>query len=320
MKINTVAIIGTGAIGAYFVWGLGGKLKDNLWIIADGKRKDRLEKEGLIINGKRHALNVRTPQEAKGADVLLIATKYGALHDILDDVSLIADEHTIVMSLLNGVDSEAILAERINKNQIIYSFMKIASQRVGNEITFDGPSTQGIFFGEEKPKACKTGDEKINSYNDTDRINALIELFSDTRLNYKVCDDIQREMWFKYALNVSKNQPQAIINCGVGAYEDSKYVAFISEKLRDEVVAVAAAKGVDISEAESNMAKGSKTLKAARYSTLQDLDAGRHTEVDMFAGAMVRMGKELGIATPYNEYTYNAIKAIEERNDGKFNY
>ena len=68
------------------------------------------------------------------------------------------------------------------------------------------------------------------------------------------------------------------------------------------------------------MAKGSKTLKAARYSTLQDLDAGRHTEVDMFAGAMVRMGKELGIATPYNEYTYNAIKAIEERNDGKFNY
>ena len=127
-------------------------------------------------------------------------------------------------------------------------------------------------------------------------------------------------MWFKYALNVSKNQPQAIINCGVGAYEDSKYVAFISEKLRDEVVAVAAAKGVDISEAESNMAKGSKTLKAARYSTLQDLDAGRHTEVDMFAGAMVRMGKELGIATPYNEYTYYAIKAIEERNDGKFNY
>lgn len=176
------------------------------------------------------------------------------------------------------------------------------------------------YFWRRKPKACKTCDEKINSYNDTDRINALIELFSDTRLNYKVCDDIQREMWFKYALNVSKNQPQAIINCGVGAYEDSKYVAFISEKLRDEVVAVAAAKGVDISEAESNMAKGSKTLKSARYSTLQDLDAGRHTEVDMFAGAMVRMGKELGIATPYNEYTYNAIKAIEERNDGKFNY
>lgn len=47
MKINTVAIIGAGAIGAYFVWGLGGKLKDNLWIIADGKERTGLKKKVL---------------------------------------------------------------------------------------------------------------------------------------------------------------------------------------------------------------------------------------------------------------------------------
>ena len=39
--------------------------------------------------------------------------------------------------------------------------------------------------------------------------------------------------------------------------------------------------------------------------TLQDLDAGCHTEIDMFSGALVRMGKELGIPMPYNEYTYH---------------
>ena len=48
---------------------------------------------------------------------------------------------------------------------------------------------------------------------------------------------------------------------------------------------------------------------AVRYSTLQDLDAGRHTEIDMFSGALMAMGKELGIPTPYNEYTYHIIKA-----------
>ncbi|MGN0162089.1 MAG: ketopantoate reductase family protein, partial [Candidatus Ornithomonoglobus sp.] len=48
--------------------------------------------------------------------------------------------------------------------------------------------------------------------------------------------------------------------------------------------------------------------------------AKRHTEVDMFAGTVVKLGKELGIPTPYNEFAYNAIKAIEERNDGKFDY
>lgn len=58
----------------------------------------------------------------------------------------------------------------------------------------------------------------------------------------------------------------------------------------------------------------------AKFSTLQDIEAGRHTEIDMFSGALMRMGKELGIPTPYNEYTYHMIKALEEKNDGKFDY
>ena len=40
----------------------------------------------------------------------------------------------------------------------------------------------------------------------------------------------------------------------------------------------------------------------------------------MFSGALMRMGKELGIPTSYNEYTYHMIKALEEKNDGKFDY
>ena len=40
----------------------------------------------------------------------------------------------------------------------------------------------------------------------------------------------------------------------------------------------------------------------------------------MFSGVLVRMGKELGIPTPYNEYTYHMIKALEEKNDGILNY
>lgn len=58
----------------------------------------------------------------------------------------------------------------------------------------------------------------------------------------------------------------------------------------------------------------------ARFSTLQDLDAGRHTEIEMFAGEMIRMGKEYGIDVPYCEYTYYLIRALEEKNDGKFDY
>ena len=86
------------------------------------------------------------------------------------------------------------------------------------------------------------------------------------------------------------------------------------------IKAIAAAKGIDIRKADDSSSHGSAVPPSARYSTLQDLDAGRHTEIDMFSGALMRMGKELGIPTPYNEYTYHMIKALEEKNDGRFAY
>ena len=85
-------------------------------------------------------------------------------------------------------------------------------------------------------------------------------------------------------------------------------------------MARSAAKGIDLRLVEASSRHGSAVPPTARYSTLQDLDAGRHTEIDMFSGALIRMGKELGIPTPYNEYTYHMIKALEEKNDGLFDY
>ena len=94
----------------------------------------------------------------------------------------------------------------------------------------------------------------------------------------------------------------------------------ISDGLRRELEAIAAAKGIDISKAAASSSHGSAVPPTARYSTLQDLDAKRHTEIDMFSGALIRMGRELGIPTPYNAYTYHIIKALEEKNDGLFDY
>ena len=79
-----------------------------------------------------------------------------------------------------------------------------------------------------------------------------------------------------------------------------------------------ALKGIDLSIVDKNSGRGSAVPPDARYSTLQDIDAGRHTEIDMFSGALMRMGKELGIPTPYNEYTYHMIKALEDSKECLF--
>ena len=146
------------------------------------------------------------------------------------------------------------------------------------------------------------------------------ELFAGTGIHYRSTEYAIEEVWCKFRLNVCNNLPQAILGAGVGCYEDSEHMSAIREGLRREVEAVAKAKGIDLSKINAKSGRGSAVKASARYSTLQDIDAGRHTEIDMFSGAMMRMGKELGIATPYNEYTYHMIKALEEKNDGVFQY
>lgn len=305
--MKTVAILGAGAVGAYFIWGLEQKLGRDLWVVARGSRAERLSREGLQINGRRYTLQVRTPEQARGADLLLVATKYGALRDALPDIAAIADGHTVVMSLLNGVDSEDVVAQAVGSAAVLPSFMKIASERRGREIRFDGESTLGLYYGE--------ADSPLPS----ERMLAVAELLEGTPLHYHMVEDIQRQIWFKYALNVSQNLPQAILGVGVGAYRDSAHAAYLSDVLRAEVTALAAAKGIDITPSQDT-AKGSPSAKRARYSTLQDLDARRHTEVDLFAGAAVEMGRALGVPTPCCEFVLHTIHAMEEKNDGLFDY
>ena len=102
-------------------------------------------------------------------------------------------------------------------------------------------------------------------------------------------------MWSKFRLNVCNNLPQAILGAGVGCYRDSVHIKAVSDGLRRELEAIAAAKGIDLQRVDAVSGKGCAVKPSARYSTLQDLDAGRHTEIDMFSGALIRMGKELGI-------------------------
>ena len=190
---------------------------------------------------------------------------------------------------MNGVDSEEIIAEKVGVEHLLPAVIKVASHKEEDGYHFDPETTIGIIFGE------------LTAPYDSDRIRAIEELFKDR-------------------LNVCNNLPQAILGAGVGCYRDSVHMKAISDGLKGELEAIAQAKGIDLSKTEASSGRGSAVPPSARYSTLQDLDAGRHTEIDMFSGALIRMGKELGIPTPYNEYTYHMIKALEEKNDGRFNY
>lgn len=308
MKIQSVAVLGAGAVGSYVIWGLSHKKDIRLGVIAEGERADRLKKGGCRINDEVYRPEVWSPQEAEDVDLLIVSLKYGSLPEALESIKTIVGEHTTVMSLMNGVDSEELIAEQVGDDRVLRSLIKVASHKEENGYYFNPETTLGIIFGE------------LAAPFDSERVQAIESLFTDTGIHFRSTEFIREEIWGKFRLNVCNNLPQAILGAGVGCYSDSTHMKAISDGLRRELEQIALAKGIDMSKMAGTSGRGSAVPASARYSTLQDLDAGRHTEIDMFSGALMRMGEELGIPTPYNEYTYHMIKALEEKNDGLFDY
>ena len=292
-----IALIGAGAVGGYFIWGFHENPNIELTVIAENERKQKLISNGIKINNENYYPNILTSQEAGVQDVVLIATKYSGLENVIEIIPSLIGKNTIVMSLLNGVDSEEKIANAIGWNHVEYSFMKIASKRDENGIVFRPEITSGLFAGIEK-----LSDE-------------VKQIFQSSKIRCTFEENIIQDMWIKYASNIANNLPQAVLGINAALFTDSEHGRFLAEKLWAEVYEVAMKKGIDVGEKAVIF---TEVPKSSKYSTLQDIEAGRHTEVDMFAGHLIEMARELQIDVPYTEYTYHAIKALEEKNDGKF--
>ena len=216
--IHSVAVLGAGAVGSYVIWGISSLDDVELGVIAEGERAERIKNEGCLINDKVYHPQVWTPKEAKKADLLVVALKYNALLPALPSIKEAVGENTVVMSLMNGVDSEEIIAKEVGDSHLLYSVIKIASHKAGKGFYFAPETTIGIIFGE------------LEAPFDSERVQAIEELFGRTEIHFRATKYIREEVWSKYRLNVCNNLPQAILGAGVGCYRDSVHMKAISDR------------------------------------------------------------------------------------------
>ena len=308
--ITKAALIGLGAIGSYLASHLQTVLGDNLRIIAGGARKERLERDGVVVNGKRLHFHVVDPQEDCGGDypqLAIIITKFSGLPQAIKDIKNQIGPHTIIMAPLNGVEKEEIVAASYGWENLLYSLARVSVVMRDGKVTFSDASAQ-MEFGEKHNEMLSP------------RVQAVKALFESAGIKSVVPEDMERAIWLKYMCNVSENQSAAVLGIPFGAWNVSDDANWIREALVREVAAGAAKKGIRITEEDiEEQGKRLKNVPAAnKPSTLQDLEAGRKTEVDMFAGTMMRLGKEYGVPTPYNELFYHAIRVLEQKNDRLF--
>ena len=160
MNIRSAAIVGAGAVGAYFIWGLKSVPDLDLYLIAEGERAQRLKDDGVWINGEIYRLPVKTPEEAHEVppDLIFLAVKYSSLAEAADEIRRAAGPATLVLSLMNGIDSEEVLAALIGEERVLPAFMRISSNRENNRITFDPGVTAGVFYGDRE---CNTDSDRM---------------------------------------------------------------------------------------------------------------------------------------------------------------
>ena len=302
-NIEKVLICGIGAVGSIYANKINEYNSANLRVLVDKSRYEKYLKNPKIFNGRELKLNYILPDDATyKADLIIIATKYDGLFDAVKNIKNFVNENTIILSLLNGVTSEEIIASKYGWEHVLLSyFIGHSAMREGNNIIFDGIGD--IVFG-----------GRYNNQKDNENIKLVKEYFDKVGIAYSIPEDMYRALWLKYMLNVGSNQPSAILGMTFGQMQENKAFRKLFVNIMKEVQSVAKASGVNNTQTmiDEALCSFDKMIPEGKTSMLQDVEAKRLTEVDMFAGAMIEFGKKYNIPTPYNRVLKEMIDSIHE--------
>ena len=306
--IKRVYLIGLGAMGASFAWSFLQDADCDFKVIAGGARKERLRRDGITINGRHFDLDVLDPADAcVPADLLIIAVKEYALDEAIGQIGGFVGENTQILSVLNGVDSEERVAAVYGWDHVLYAYMRLSgSYKDGVAHFYPGR----MFFGEahNTPGAYTPRVQAVKALCDRVGVNAVVEA------------DMKRGIWYKFACNIGENLPCAILGVPCVLFSRSADADAMRVAAMRETFAVARKLGIDLGEKEieehNAVVRGFAPESAP--STLQDLRAGRRTEVDMFAGRLVELGRQVGVPTPIAQMFLWSIHVLEEKNRGVF--
>jgi 2-dehydropantoate 2-reductase len=234
--ITSVSLIGAGAIGSYYASKLFDLDRNCISLIAGGKRYDRLEKEGIIVNGRHFSIPlIRPGDEERSTDLIIVAVKHDHLPDAIGDIKSSVKAKTIILSIMNGIDSEERIGAVYGMDKVLYGVaVGIDAVRIGNSVTY---SKDGIlFFGEGENAAP------------SERVREVKDLFDRAGIVSETPNDMIRTLWWKFMINVGINQTSAILGAPYGVFQQSPHARNLVDSAMREVTAIAAAADVHIDE------------------------------------------------------------------------
>lgn len=300
-EIKTVGILGMGALGMLFGDILTRKLGPKaVSFLMDKARYERHKDEVYTINGETVALSKCPAEEASPLDLILVAVKYPALGQSLESIEMAVGPDTLILSLLNGISSEPIIAARFGADKVIHTVAQgMDAMHFGSSLTYT--KTGRLHIGVTDPAM-------------EEKLSRVVRFFDETGFPYALEEDILYRMWSKFMLNVGINQTCMVFDC---SYEKalipgSEENVFFLSAMR-EVILLAQAEGIRLSEKELHeYIDIIRSLDPKAIPSMeQDRVNKKPSEVELFAGTVRSLAQKHGIPVPANDFLYRRAHEIE---------
>lgn len=299
-----ICVVGCGAVGGIFAAHLARRGEAEVYALdVNAAHIGAIRESGLRLSGAaeftaRLAGAASDPAQLPRCDFGLVATKSIHTRMAMERAKTIFRADSAVCSLQNGVGNEEIIAEHVRyviRGTTFPAGHLIAPGHVGFDI--QGDTWIGPFEPSQTPM------EKVRALGDT---------LTRAGMNTIALEDARGAQWTKLIFNAATNPVGGLTRLHHGAATRFPPTGELFEALIREGEAVARALGIELhGDPRALVQKGAHAPGKHRASMLQDVEAGRQTEVDFMNGAICEWGKKAGVPTPLNRALWQLIKGLE---------
>jgi len=304
MKKLKIGIAGPGAVGGYYGACLARAGMD-VKFLGRGSHLDAIKEKGLSIKSYKGDFHISPfasddPVEIGPCDLIIFCVKSFDSTNMGRFIKPMVGPSTVILSLQNGVENEEILGGLYGSDKVLAGVAFIGS-RIEKPGEIVHTASGNITFGEAGGGS-------------SDRTKELAEIFNTAGIKARLSDDMRKVMWQKMVWNCGFNAITALTGCSAAEVLLLKETREIVIKTMEEVIAVAAALGIEFDAGlpEKTIAHTEKQGEI-RTSMLVDMEKEKKMEIDGLNGAVCRKGDDKGVPTPTNDILYGIIKSINKR-------
>ena len=311
-----LAVFGAGAVGGYF----GGRLAqagEDVVFIARGEQLQALRDRGLRVDSfvskgdfvVQPVQATDDPEQVGVVDAVLVGVKAWQVTEAARAMRPLFGPETFVVPLQNGVEAPSQLAAVLGGEHVLGGLCRIVGLVVEPGYIRHAGLEPYVAFGELDNRP-------------SERAERLREAFARAGVTAGVPLDIRVAMWEKFLFIASFSGVGAVTRAPAGALRSLPETRQMLKQAMHEVLAVARARGIALPEEAipRTMTLIDGLPPGGTASMQRDVMGGRPSELESQNGAVVRLGREVGVDTPLHAFIYHSLLPLELRARGQVQF